>query len=127
MIKRVFFFHASLTTALLLSFFIHNTLSPTLLLPKLYFLNAAAAFFVYWLAYVFRSSRQEYTGFYFLAGTILKFFVFFAFALPTFKHDNTVTRVEFFSFFVPYIISLIVETISLVLLLRNTNNKFLEK
>ena len=127
MIRKVFLFHATLLTLLSLSFFIHRMFFVEALLLRLYCLNAVAAVFVYWLALFFRSKHQEYTGFYFLSGTALKFFVFFALALPEFKQDNIVSKVEFFSFFIPYLISLIVETVALVFLLRNTPNNFLEK
>lgn len=127
MIRRVFLFHAILLTLLSLSFFIHRMFFFEAVLLRVYFLNAVAAVFVYWLALVFRSKHQEYTGFYFLSGTVLKFFIFFAFALPEFKQDNVVSKAEFFSFFIPYLISLIVETVSLIFLLSNTPNNFLEK
>lgn len=77
-----------------------------------------AAILVYNFAVFFRKTQQDHLGYFFLAGTMLKFFVFFVYVLPVFKEDGHQTKEEFFSFFVPYVIALIVETVSLVFLLR---------
>ena len=123
MIKRFVKFHLVLISTLLLSFFIHKSIFDSGFLPTLYVLNAVAAIFVYSLAYFFRNKHQEYLGYYFLAGTTLKFFIFFVFVLPEFKQDNIFTKEEFFSFFIPYSIALLVETTSLILLIKSTNKK----
>jgi len=42
--------------------------------------------------------------------------------LPIFKEDNIVSRTEFFTFFIPYFLSLMVETKSLISLLNSEEN-----
>ena len=123
MTRSFFMFHLVLVCALLLSFFIHKTLVESSFLLSLYVLNAVAAIFVYCLAYVFRNKHQEYLGYYFLVGTALKFFIFFVVFLPEFKQDEILTKEEFFSFFIPYSISLLIETTALIRLLSSVNNK----
>ncbi|MEN8789379.1 MAG: hypothetical protein ABF293_10830 [Flavobacteriaceae bacterium] len=79
------------------------------------FIMALAIFYV-----LLRLAREEsqYLGFVFLVGSALKFLIYFLVFDPLFKQDGELTRVEFFLFFVPYFVSLMVETIALVKLLR---------
>ncbi len=57
-------------------------------------------------------------GFLFLAGSAIKFAVFFIFFMPGYKADGILQKLEFFTFFIPYILCLIVET---TLLVRHLN------
>ena len=102
-------FHLCLIVVLGCSYLTHDFLYNSTHLLLLYVLNFSIAVFVYWLVYLLRNSQKEYLGFYFLAGTFIKFISFFLFVLPIFKYDNFVSTSEFLSFFVPYTISLIVE------------------
>ena len=90
-------------------------------LPFLYAINASIAIFVYWIVFLLRNNKG-YLGYYFLLGTFIKFFIFFIFVLPIFKDDNIVSRTEFFTFFIPYFLSLMVETKSLISLLNSEEN-----
>ena len=103
------------------SYLTHDFLYNSIHLFQLYTLNFSIAVFVYWLVYLLRNSQKEYLGFYFLAGTFIKFIVFFLLVFPNFKDDNVVSTTEFLSFFVPYAISLIVETIFLIRLINSEN------
>jgi F0F1-type ATP synthase assembly protein I len=85
-------------------------------------MNLTAAILVFNLAYFFRKTHREYIGYYFLLGTALKFFIYFAFVLPVFKEDGHQSKEEFFGFFVPYLVALVVETTALVFLLINNDN-----
>ena len=114
--SKLLLFHFVLIVILTISFFIHKRFTDSDFLFEIYIINALAAMAVYNLAYIFRNKHQDYLGYYFLAGTALKFFVFFVYVLPKFKEDGVQTKEEFFSFFVPYIIGLLVETISLLFL-----------
>lgn len=111
-------FHLCLIVVLGCSYLTHDFLYNSTHLLLLYVLNFSIAVFVYWLVYLLRNSQKEYLGFYFLAGTFIKFISFFLFVLPIFKYDNFVSTSEFLSFFVPYTISLIVETIFLIKLIN---------
>tara|TARA_B100000614_G_C14419087_1_gene441126 strand:+ start:119 stop:502 length:384 start_codon:yes stop_codon:yes gene_type:complete len=117
-------FHFVLAAILTSVFFLQKSITQTDHLLELYLINAFAAILVYNLAVFFRKTQKDHLGYFFLAGTALKFFVFFVYVLPIFKEDGNQTKEEFFSFFVPYAVALIVETISLVLLLNqgDTNN-----
>ena len=112
-------FHVFLVVALTISFFIHNTISESSILLVLYAINAFIAIAIYNAAYFFRKTQQDSLGYYFLAGTVIKFMVFFTYVLPQFMQDGEQTKQEFFSFFTPYIVALFIETISLLLLVKN--------
>ena len=114
-------FYAVLITSLTTSFVIHNTLIEIETLLTFYIVNAVIAAGIYNVAYFFRKTQQDYLGYYFLAGTAIKFVVFFIYVLPKFKEDGEQTTEEFFSFFTPYMIALLVETISLLFLAKNNN------
>ena len=119
--KQLINFHLCLTIILSASYLIHGFLYNSIYLFQFYTLNFSIAVFVYWLVYLLRNSQKEYLGFYFLAGTFIKFIVFFLLVFPNFKDDNVVSTTEFLSFFVPYAISLIVETIFLIRLINSEN------
>ena len=112
-------FHIWLLFTLTLSFLIHNFIIDSSILFLLYSLNFSIAIFVYWLVFILRNKQKESIGYYFLLGTFIKFLVFFLIILPEFKEDEIVTKTEFFSFFVPYVISLFLETKFLISLLNS--------
>ncbi len=58
-------------------------------------------------------------GFVFMAGSALKFLVFFLVFYPIYKTDDEMQTVEFTTFFIPYAICLITEVIYLSKQLNN--------
>jgi hypothetical protein len=121
--KQLLNFHLLLFFILGISFFFHKySIDNTDHLPFLYAINASIAVFVYWIVFLLRNNNKGYLGYFFLLGTFIKFFIFFIFVLPIFKDDNIVSRTEFFTFFIPYFLSLIVETKSLISLINNEEN-----
>tara|TARA_B100000768_G_C11095877_1_gene296968 strand:+ start:267 stop:638 length:372 start_codon:yes stop_codon:yes gene_type:complete len=123
MTRQLLNFHFLLFFILGISFFVHRySIENTDHLPFLYSINASIAIFVYWIVFLLRKKSNEYLGYYFLLGTFIKFFVFFIFVLPIFKDDNIVSKSEFFTFFIPYLLSLMVETKSLISLLNSNEN-----
>jgi len=84
-----------------------------------YILNYVLAIAIYTLLYFFKVKLKNQLGFLFMAGSFLKFIVFFLFFYASYKADGNISRLEFFSFFLPYVICLIIETTSLVNLLKN--------
>ena len=118
--KQLISFHFYLFIVLGVSYFIHDYIVSLDHLMLLYALNLSVACFVYWLVFLLRNKQKEYLGFYFLAGTLIKFIVFFKIVLPIFKENNIVSKTEFLSFFIPYLLSLFVETKSLISLLNTT-------
>ena len=121
MIRRLLFFHLILFTSMAVVYFIHLTTTSFNNLHQPYIINALAAMFVYIIAYFFRNKHKEYLGFYFLSGTLLKFFVFLVFILPSLQQDGSLSKEAYMSFFVPYTISLIVETVCLISLVNKVN------
>ena len=101
-------------------FGIHLLVLNTLKLPLFenrivlsYSINLILIIIVFGGLYLLREKYKEQLGFLFLIGSFLKFAVFFIIFYPFYKSDNTITRAEFASFFVPYVIGLILETVSL--------------
>jgi len=121
--KQLLNFHILLFFILGISFFFHKcSIDNTDHLTFLYAINASIAILVYWIVFLLRNNNKGYLGYYFLLGTFIKFFIFFIYVLPIFKDDNIVSRTEFFTFFIPYFLSLMVETKSLISLLNSEEN-----
>lgn len=79
-----------------------------------YLINLGLVIFIFGLLYLLRNKQKNQLGFLFIAGSILKFAVFFIVFYPSYKADGHISKLEFAAFFVPYALGLIVETISLV-------------
>ena len=121
--KPLLNFHVLLFFVLGISFFIHKvSIANVDHLSFLYAINGSIAVFVYWIIFLLRNNSKGYLGYYFLLGTLIKFLIFFIFILPVFKEDNVISRTEFFTFFIPYFLSLLVETKSLISLLNSEEN-----
>ena len=78
-----------------------------------YSINLVLVIAVFGLLYLLRNKYKSQLGFLFLAGSLVKFAVFFIVFQPLFKQDGDISTLEFASFFVPYLLGLIIETISL--------------
>ncbi len=65
------------------------------------------------------NKNSAQAGFVFMAGSGLKFLVFFLVFYPIYKADDKMQAIEFTAFFVPYAISLITEVIYLSKQLNN--------
>lgn len=116
--KQPISFHLYLFIVLGVAYFIHDYIVVFDHLSLLYALNLSIACFVYWLVFLLRVKQKEYLGFYFLVGTLIKFIVFFTIVLPIFKDNDVDSKTEFLSFFIPYLLSLFIETKSLISLLN---------
>jgi|SRR5690606_30428828 len=80
------------------------------LIPWSYGINFLLAIVIFFPLYFFRERFKYQIGFLYLAGSLLKFLVFFIVFYPAYKADGEMTRLEFAAFFVPYAICLILET-----------------
>lgn len=78
-----------------------------------YVVNLAMVVGVFGLLYLLKNKYKSQLGFLFLAGSMLKFAIFFIVFQPIYKADDAITKLEFAAFFVPYALGLILETISL--------------
>ncbi len=75
-----------------------------------YVLNFLLALAVFWIINQYKTRFKQALGFLFMAGSLLKFVVFFLFFYPFYKADAIMQTTEFTAFFAPYAVSLIAET-----------------
>jgi len=100
-----------------LSFFIFALFDNRIIVS--YAINYILALGIYVSLYKFRVKYLDILGFIFMAGSFLKFAIFFIFFNPIYKVDGVVTVLEATSFLIPYIVCLFFETFYLIKLLNN--------
>ncbi|MCG2460939.1 DUF6168 family protein [Flavobacteriaceae bacterium F89] len=83
-----------------------------------YGLNFLLATAIFPPLYFYRHRLKQQIGFVHLAGSFLKFLVFFIVFYPVYKADGHMDTLEFAAFFVPYTISLVIETVFTTKMLR---------
>ena len=91
-------------------------------LIEAYFVNYIIAIILFYILDKKKENWQDRLGFVFMGGSFLKFLIFFIVFNPAYKADNETTTLEFFSFFTPYAICLIIEVFYLSKMLNNLNN-----
>lgn len=108
------------TVLLIVVFFIHLGILKVLEFPLFenkiilsYIINLVLIISIFGVLYLLRKRYKSQLGFLFLAGSFLKFAVFFIVFYPFYKLNGNISKLEFFAFFVPYILGLILETRSL--------------
>lgn len=79
-----------------------------------YLMNVVFAAAVFTVIYSLKDSHPERLGFVFLAGSGLKFLIFFLFIYPVFNADGDMSNEEFAIFFIPYALTTTLETWLLV-------------
>ena len=84
-----------------------------------YIVNYVMALGIYITLLIMAGDGSKYIGFVFLIGSAFKFLVYFIIFDPLFRQDGELSRVEFFLFFIPYLVCLVAETMALVKLLRS--------
>jgi hypothetical protein len=101
-----------------LVFVIHITVLNYIELPRFdnlivlsYVVNSILAATIFVALYIFRGKLKNQIGFLFMGGSFLKFIFFFILFYPAYKVDGEMSRLEFAAFFIPYGISLIIETV----------------
>jgi len=101
-----------------LVFVIHVTVLNNKGLPRFdnlivlsYVVNSILAATIFVALYIFRGKLKNQIGFLFMGGSFLKFIFFFLLFFPAYKDDGEMSRLEFTAFFIPYGISLIIETV----------------
>lgn len=78
-----------------------------------YVLNIILALSVVAILYILKRKLKDQLGFIFMAASMLKFVFFFILFYPEYTSDDILSRYEFFTFFIPYVICLIMECIIL--------------
>jgi len=114
-------FSSKLTIILAVVFGIHTAILSLIDKPVFenkivfsYVINLVLAIAIFGFLYKYRERFKSQIGFLFLAGSFVKFAVFFIIFYPVYKGDNDISSLEFAAFFVPYAICLVLETSSLV-------------
>lgn len=107
----VFGFHIAILHYLALPLF-HN------LIVQSYVVNIFMAIIIFGFLFFLQKKYLDILGFIFMAGSFLKFGVFFIFFNPIFKKSGDISSEEALSFLIPYLACLIVETFFLVKLLN---------
>lgn len=114
-----------LSASLVLSFLAHTYLLAIKGLPeydnlivKSYIINGILAASIYVGLYLFRQKLKNYIGFLFMGGSFLKFIFFFLLFYPSYSSDGEMDKIEFAAFFVPYALSLVLETIFMARILK---------
>lgn len=124
--KPVIGFCVKLLIALSVIFGIHIAILYFLELPLFdnqillaYIVNFILAISIYATLFKLRIKYLDLLGFIFMAGSFLKFTVYFIFFNPIFKENGDVSLVEATTFLTPYLACLIFETFYLIKLLNN--------
>ncbi len=105
---------ACLGTALAVHFLILHAFEKPLfndLILLSYLVNFLLALGIFLGLYFLREKVKNALGFLFMAGSLLKFLVFFLIFYPTYKADGNMQSSEFAAFFAPYLIALVLETL----------------
>lgn len=83
-----------------------------------YLINYFLAVFIYLMLFLLRNKMTAHLGFLYMAGSFLKFIFFFIFFYPVYKMDGRLDQLEFAAFFIPYVVSLIFETLGVINFLK---------
>ena len=123
--KHFYKFSLVLIIVLLIAFAIHIAILQQLQLPLFenkivaaYLVNGALALIIYSLLLLLKNKMSEQIGFLYMGGSFIKFLCFFLFFYPYYKLDGGLDSTEFVAFFVPYVISLIIETLGVIEFLK---------
>jgi len=121
----IFNFIFTLTIAVAVVFGVHlfalNYLGQALFANQIILAYAVNYFLALQIGIIIYQMRNKYTsslGFIFLGGSMLKFFVFFLLFYSGYHADGEVSTLEFTTLFIPYGVSLIVETTFLIRVLN---------
>ncbi len=97
----------------------YNINAYTNLIIRAYLVNAIVVVLFFLFIDIFKSKYKDQIGFAFMAASMLKFVLFFIFIYPTYKSDNTLSKHEILTFFIPYTVCLIYESIITSKILNN--------
>ena len=87
-----------------------------------YSINVVLACGVIILLFVLKKKLKDQLGFIFMASSLLKFACFFILFYPEYNADGDLTRLEFLTFFIPYVVCLVTETVILSKFLNSLDN-----
>ncbi len=104
------------TVAFYPHYFINNMIKSPIPYTSLlysYCINVLLANGVIILIFLLKKKLKDQLGFVFMLGSMFKFVFFFILFYPDYTSDGNLSRYEFFTFFIPYIICLITDSIIL--------------
>lgn len=112
MSKKIIIFALLLLGLFIPTFLVHQYFMPDYptTLFKSYLVNYIMALLVYTILIISSKRFIAQLGFLYMAGSLLKFVLFFLFLNPIYKVLDIDTKVVFLFFFVPYVIAIILET-----------------
>lgn len=87
-----------------------------------YFINVLLACAAIIILFLLKKKLKNQLGFIFMGASMLKFVFFFLLLYPEYNSNENISRLEFFTFFIPYIICLITEGIILSKFLNDLDN-----
>ena len=79
-----------------------------------YTVNYIIAIAIFKLCFLFIDKKSEILGFIFLFGSLFKFVIYFLVLRPIISESESISKVEFSFFFIPYAICLVIEIYFLV-------------
>jgi len=100
-----------------------NIIIDSYILQLSYLINGLLAIFIFSVLMILKKKYNDQLGFLYMLGSFVKFGAFFLIFYPIFKQDDIITKIEFGIFFVPYLISLLIETIDLIKILNSNDIK----
>ena len=83
-----------------------------------YSVNYVLAVAIYGVLYLLQNKMTAQLGFLYMGGSLFKFLFFFILFYPSYKLDGDMSNAEFAAFFIPYSISLILETSGIIKFLK---------
>ena len=83
-----------------------------------YGINLVLAIIIYAVMLELAKRKSPYLGFFFLFGSAFKFAAYFLVIDPLLRRDGALSYADFFLFFIPYLVSLIAETLAVIKLLK---------
>lgn len=115
-------FFVTLMSVLALVYFLQTNLFDinwqSFSINKSYIVNFILASLVYVLILRVKEKKPHLTGFVFMAASFCKFLVFFLAFYPDYHLDGGISKIEFSTFFIPYIVSLFIEVAFLIKVLQ---------
>ena len=93
------------------------------LLQLSYLINGLLAALIFSVLMFLKKKYNDQLGFLYMLGSFFKFGAYFLIFHSEFKADGVITKIEFSVFFIPYLISLLIETLELIKVLNSKDNK----
>ena len=88
-----------------------------------YIVNLLLAVLIFKALLFFKKRSNDYLGYIFMYGSLLKFTVFFIFFYPSYNKSVGNSKEEFLAFFTPYVVCLFIEIKSLIHLLNSSEKR----